>query len=286
MPGGAFRIGPLPKAGEASPPARPALAPAPARTLTAPRPQGVLAGGASPAFFTGHSDGLGLSIAPGGEPTGPVEAAPSAAAVVAPPPMQVAEVEVVARSRTPPAYLDAFAGPELDAPMFAAPGAGRAPRRLMPTIAAGAVVIGGIAALAVVLLTRPHASQPLVPQSPAVPPPASVASVLSPAPVPAPALAGPAAPMAPAGAPSRLQAAPAVASVQARALARGSAPVAVIRSRSSADAGPPAFASAPVAPPMLVVPPPEPVAAPILAPRSPPPSDPAAPIATRPTNSE
>jgi hypothetical protein len=330
MPQGAFRIGPLPKAGEPPRPAErvapervapehSAPAPAPARVIAAPRPQGVLAGGASPAFFGGG--GLGGSPSPR-PPAAPVAQAPvvEAPVVEAPPrldsasvielqtpaeppppaearPMQVAEVEVIARPRTPPTDPDDFAqpAPQPDEvwvmPRGPAPSYG--PRRsLMPLIAAGAVVVGGVAALAVVFATRhpappaPAAASPApviaaAPEAtPASSPPVSTASPLQ------TAAETPASPTPPQPAPGLR--APAVKSAIRQAFAGGTArrPISA-PPVESAPAAPPAAEAAPT----LVVPRPAPVVAapppaPALAPHPPAPSDPAVPISTHPTTSE
>lgn len=273
MPQGAFRIGPLPKAGAR--PAAPA-APAPTRVIAAPRPLGVLNGGASPSFFGGGGLGAASPATPAAAVPPPVEPTPvtEPPAPAEPAPFEVAEVEVIATPRKSP-EVDEFDQPEPAGPLFAPYNpAARRRRSPMPLIAAGAVVLAGIAALAAVFAGRMKA-----PESPA-----AVASASDVAFAPQQAATTPAPP------PATLPAAP--ATPEARALTapppKPAARLAALRKpprRSGPTAPQETAAAAPqaeAAPPTLVVPPPAPALVPT--PSKPVPADPAAPIPTHPAS--
>lgn len=273
MPQAPFRVGPLPKAGPATPVAEepPAAAPEPPRTITPlfvrpvePRPAPNLAmGGAAP--------GVTLQPAPAPVPS-PAPTPASVEVRVEPPPAPPAPPVI---AEPPPAEPEPVELAEIVVSPFR-PAAPRPKlRRRRPPFAAVAAAVVGVAGLAGLawlftrggaILPKPAAA-PVMAAAPLAPTPASpVAAMLSPA--PAPVTATPAAP-------GRLPAAPraAAASTEVRRL---SLPSDAARATEEANTTP--VLSLPAA-----APPPPPPPAPELERtfRPPPAADPAAPIRTQ-----
>jgi hypothetical protein len=317
MPQAPFRIGALPKAGAPVPPpsAPPAPQAPPAGIIAAPQPRvttdtsvpgyfgsgpmGAVTHGA--AFLTGARQPAAPAPEVTAEPPAPANDPPPAAPPVVetapfePPTMQVAEVEVIARKRAPPE--DAFDRPATAEPLFIPRADTAGPRRSRwPLIAAGLVVVLGLGALAAVLATRGQLPWPTSAPTLATPPPAAAPQLAAPPPSPPPPAAAPqdeitSTPLPPAAPAPALAAAAAVEPrpagrvAAARRRASSPLPAAVVETPA-----PPAAVAPPVPetpPPTLVVPAAPPVVqAPPAPPRRPLPSDPSAPIPTKPNYSE